>query len=576
MGPSLKTGANSLRSAAGGVAGSTASAAKPVVTNVAAGVVPGVAGAGFAHLARDVDNPANNLQAPVQTKTAEDLRIDQQVVKIPTRHGTTPTASNQPYNFFADNDTGRNIGNNLNALSMVVPTGAAATGWKYLTHEVANNAVKNLPKAIPVAAAAVQGAAANVRSGRETAPAENPGGSVAPSSDRPSAYQQRQGSLGPNDNAYHGDLTDKLNAMPTDLRSTGMRANDIYKTKDANGRVTYSGYGDGTKSNSTRFVNGDGTLINEVQHQIAAPGSFASTPDGKGYAFTPAAATAEGRASQKQEWDAKVKALDAREALRNPPDDIMNQPMSKHKRAALVQLRNAETQAAASRYTADQHLRAQMIPYEKAQEQRIALAKLMGSGGQQTPSGISQQAMAAGIDPTPIYAQQKAQTEQQQAAQTFGRNYTNNVRDAVKGQFTQEGRSKEEAEGLEALAVKAFLDNTEGQTLNEQQLREQIPNIVRYGNMLGGARQRAQEHNDSFFTRYGWDDQKPMPTDIDPNATLRKIGGWEGARRFKNVQSGDFELPDGTVIPGDSDQDLAAFQASRRVAAEKQKAAQGK
>lgn len=91
---------------------------------------------------------------------------------------------------------------------------------------------------------------------------------------RAAAYALRQGPNGPDVNPYHGDLTDKINAAMTsgrtDLRDTGMRANDIYKTVGKDGRVSYSGYGDGSGQMGS-IVNGQGL-------RQASQGSFSVVP----------------------------------------------------------------------------------------------------------------------------------------------------------------------------------------------------------------------------------------------------------------------------------------------------------
>lgn len=69
--------------------------------------------------------------------------------------GTGPTPGAQPYNFWTDSETGRNLGNAANALA---PLGGVVS------------AVKNLPKVASVADAALGGLAAGVRTQRENAP----------------------------------------------------------------------------------------------------------------------------------------------------------------------------------------------------------------------------------------------------------------------------------------------------------------------------------------------------------------------------------------------------------------------
>lgn len=69
--------------------------------------------------------------------------------------GTGPTPGAQPYNFWTDSETGRNLGNAANALA---PLGGVVS------------AAKNLPKVASVADAALGGLAAGVRTQRENAP----------------------------------------------------------------------------------------------------------------------------------------------------------------------------------------------------------------------------------------------------------------------------------------------------------------------------------------------------------------------------------------------------------------------
>ena len=99
--------------------------------------------------------------------------------------------------------------------------------------------------------------------------------SAAPVAPNSQPYRLRQGTLGENNNAYHGDLTGKINAAmksgQTDLASTGMRANDVYKTKSANGTTSYSGYGDGSGKQGN-IVSGDGSTLRSGGSVSSAPG----------------------------------------------------------------------------------------------------------------------------------------------------------------------------------------------------------------------------------------------------------------------------------------------------------------
>jgi len=138
------------------------SVVKPVLGGLAAGAMGGAAGYAAAQAATNIGDPSNNPVRPNPTET-------EQVRKIPTGGvaGATPAA--QPYNYFTDNETGRNVGNTLNAVSMIPGAGPVARGALGLGAGAISKTLKLAER--PLVAGAVQGAAQGVRDVSTAAPA---------------------------------------------------------------------------------------------------------------------------------------------------------------------------------------------------------------------------------------------------------------------------------------------------------------------------------------------------------------------------------------------------------------------
>ena len=138
-----------------GVKGAAGSALN-TLRDVGPSILAGIGGTAAARYARDIGNPAGEASGNYSPGEA---------TKIPTAgYGVAPAA--QPHNFFSDTDVGRNVATNLGALAAIPGGGAMAAGLKALPRTAgAASAVERL--AIP----AVQGAAADVRAGREEATA---------------------------------------------------------------------------------------------------------------------------------------------------------------------------------------------------------------------------------------------------------------------------------------------------------------------------------------------------------------------------------------------------------------------
>lgn len=260
------------KAAVGGMADSATAPFKTAVTGakaLGAGVLGAYAGNAAADAARSFDTPSATPVAQNANGNAVQGGVD--VTSIPgvTDQQATVAAGmpKQQHNWFQDTDAGRNVGNTLNAAAMIPGVGVGARG----AMAVGTGVISKTARAAtgPLAAGALQGAAANVREGSEqaTQSALAPRAEASPYAATTAAANtrlQHQGPMGDDVNPYHGDLSAQINAAmkdgQTNLASTGMRANDIYKTKQANGTVAYSGYGDGT-GRTGKLVSGDGTAL---------------------------------------------------------------------------------------------------------------------------------------------------------------------------------------------------------------------------------------------------------------------------------------------------------------------------
>jgi len=154
------------------------------------------------------------------------------------------------------------------------------------------------------------------------------------------------------------NMTDELSGRPggnLPQLPSDLREGVIHKTVDAQGRVTYSGRNVGTPGGGpVLMVDGLGkALKNQGSVEVAAPGSFSAGPGG--YAFTPSAATPEGRGLQKQEWDNKVSGMNARDAATKAQSDYTRMiedataGLGKNHKAAFMQ-QLMQTQSQDKRY----------------------------------------------------------------------------------------------------------------------------------------------------------------------------------------------------------------------------------
>lgn len=285
---------------------------------VGPGLAAGAAGSYLAGQAREYD-PTTGTRGGYTPPSA--------VNQIPT-DGYGPAPDKQAYNYFTDNETGRNIGN----LAMATAPLGGMLGSGMRSVPTAGKLIPRLAYGADMVDAATVGAANNIQRGREeTAAPTNTTpyaiNKLAPNQTVPTSQrtglrlndqqrmpmQQDPRLLNANTSrpelGQSRDFTNELSGRPggnLPQLPADLREGVIHKTIDAQGRVTYSGRNVGTPGGgSVQMVDGMGKgLRNQGSVEMAAPGSFSSGSGG--YAFTPSAATAEGRGLQKQEWDAKV------------------------------------------------------------------------------------------------------------------------------------------------------------------------------------------------------------------------------------------------------------------------------
>lgn len=185
--PAAPAAPGSLRQSAAGAAQSGWGAIK----SAGPAIVAGVAGSAIAGAARGIGRD-DTPRAPRPMGDEAKIPVD----------GYAPTPGAQPYNFFTDNEAGRNIGNLASAVSMIPGLGMATGALR------------------SSAAAAVMGAGQGVRTGREESAAPAPTPAAAPAM------------------GYAGDAT-----MPgQDPGRPALRnPNEVRVERQANGVMSFSG-----------------------------------------------------------------------------------------------------------------------------------------------------------------------------------------------------------------------------------------------------------------------------------------------------------------------------------------------
>lgn len=214
--------------AAKGYAGSAANAAKAVGPAAAAG------GAGYAaaSFAQDTGNPANGARGGYELPAAAN--------QIPTG-GYSPAPAAQPYNYFTDNDTGRNLKNLAGAVSILPGVSPLASGVR-----TGSNAARALGAAETFGAATAGGA----RAGMDT--------SVAAPTQAVPAEPNSYVDVNRRANARGLRIGDPSSSDLNDIHSNAMIEN-----RNPGGKVTKIGnsYSGGNVSGEVSFQGADGNAL---------------------------------------------------------------------------------------------------------------------------------------------------------------------------------------------------------------------------------------------------------------------------------------------------------------------------
>lgn len=238
--------------------------------SVGVGLGAGYGGSALAGLAQNIGNPDKKPAGPARAEGAES--------QIPRDAGTYAAPKAQPYNFFSDNETGRNVGNLLNAATPFMGGAGAARLAGYGAGAARTATAANL------AGAAGLGAAAAIQEGRNESAKSLPSTAPAPARTMPDTALFGE----PVDQTRFLSGADNNGKLPRDLSS--LREGMIYKTKDpVTGQTIYSGRFD-NKENSggnAQFVDGKGKEIQAGGTLSIVPGmsqgqvdSALTNPDG--------------------------------------------------------------------------------------------------------------------------------------------------------------------------------------------------------------------------------------------------------------------------------------------------------
>jgi hypothetical protein len=194
-------------------------------------------------------------------------------------------------------------------------------------------------------------------------------------------------------NELSGRPGGRMQGLPSDLRE-GV----VHKTVDAQGRVTYSGRNVGQRADgSTQMVDGTGRdLKMRGSLEVAAPGSFAASADGKGYAFTPVDKDPKARAAQLAAGNAQIQ-----QTLTNPDGSRWSAgdsaTMAANLRDGIDPYRGTSRQPAQSQGASiDDQLQAAMAEYADPDRERAPGRGKALRTKIETLRGLSQDASVAG------------------------------------------------------------------------------------------------------------------------------------------------------------------------------------
>jgi len=554
----LRKGGDGIKSgyeAVKGYGGKAVSVAK----SVGPAIVAGAGGYGAVKLAENYGNPANGPQGNYQPPASAS--------QIPT-DGYQAAPAAQPYNFFSDTDTGRN----LNNLSRALP-GAVGGGVVSGALRVGSGLARTASTAEGLGLATAGGAQAAMPGTqvRSTVPgaAQTPAPDTYPQANANSDARQLR--LG---DPSSSDLNDEFsNAMIENRNPNGK----VTKVVGPDGKVSYSG---GNVSGEVSFQGADGNAL-----RGRPGGGYVSTPDDGGASL--AAARASLRNPDGSQWSASDNAIMAanlrdgvdkyrgtsRGTQGGGADKYANMPIK-----MATAMRVADAQAAAQMATTNatnENLRTihredrasaervGMMPYKAAQAQRDNLAAVLrggadgkGGGAMNLDSVIANMA-ANGMPIEEAEKLRASQNASKKSSEELEAGKAKRMSEMFKGDFGHLPKEEREyAEGLAAQTLSKFangeiLGATEGQDMRQQALL--------HTKALLAMQAKTKLRNGGLWNWIGGDDS--MPTSLDGSATPKLAGsfGWNGGmRKGHNFVAGDYNYGD-QELPADVGDDVIDY-----------------
>ena len=495
-------------------------------------VAAGAAGAAAANFARDIGNPDREPDGNAQPNPL--------AAQIPTGGvpGAGPTAKVQPYNAFTDTEVGRNVGNTVNALSMIPTSGAASNALRLA-------GAPRAAAALPLAAAAVQGAGAQIRSDRADTTTPPPSKTVAPP--RP---VDTSGPMGPEE-----------------------PPNAIRVTRQANGNLSFSGNNigqstggmtPGDKGNTYIGSGSSGLRSNPIGIMPAMdPALIKSTltnPDGSGWTATDNARMAANlrdgndpyRGTSRQAGEDATRKQADLEALAASP---LGTPGRTNAMAQLTNKRNNDTLRRGQDIQMEGHrlnYEAAMMPARLAQAQAKQMQTVLQQSEQSGEDPVKL-AVKLGAHPSTITALQGYQKEQEGLLN--GR--AEQVRGAFKNLFTLPDKDGQPVrdEQAEAIAAEQFTRLAGNKTLTPEQRVAHFSDAVNYAKAIAAARVKEGQANEGWQRKWApWGSQQPLPTSLPQNMSPESVGAWEGATTGHNLERGDLRYGPNFVLPGNIDE----------------------
>lgn len=475
---------NSLRAGAGNVL----TGAKAVGPTILAGV----GGAAAASAAQDVGNPANTPALPAKPGGFE--------TQIPTG-GTLPAPAAQPYNFFSDNELGRNVGNTLNAVAPL--TGGA--GQMLRTMGTAGKLAPRAALATDAADAAIVGAAAQVRAGREetsAAPVTSgalPAGAAAPVAPAAVADVEPQGS------AAYTEFS-----MPT-RRGIGPSVQyQAAKGQGAPASAQPAGSGYPSSRGGMASSNADALAAAGL---LGGGGGSRSGGGGGGGGFS---LRGGGDAAQAihQRW--------------------MNNRDSERERG------NLPWQGGTSAMDIMHNLRNQGYSTQRAKQMMDYLQA----------TDTNEQTVMGGL----VQGQQRNALAATQAREARAAAKAERMKTQFKGDFGQ--LPKDQREGGEALASQTLRKLANGEIVGAETGANMHEQALQHTKALLAMQEKAGLRNDGIYNSlFG---EESMPTSLDGSATPKKAGFWKGLTTMGDFGAGDYTYGD-QQLPANTPADVISY-----------------